>query len=106
MSVRPSVFCIRIGTSPVLQYHFTGVRTVSLTAGLDRVKTMRHIRPSSIPTFPLKLEMLSYPHKIDCTRLTYVCYGSFMGSETLETYEYNLRQFNDSMETVLRQTVI
>ena len=36
MSVRPSFF-IRIGTSPVLQHHFTGVRTVSPTAGLDRV---------------------------------------------------------------------
>ena len=28
---------MRIGTSPVLQHHFTGVRTVSPTAGLDRV---------------------------------------------------------------------
>ena len=38
MSVRPSFFFfIRIGTSPVLQHHFTGVRTVSPTAGLDRV---------------------------------------------------------------------
>ena len=28
---------IQIGTLPVLQHHFTGVGTVSLTAGLDRV---------------------------------------------------------------------
>ena len=50
-----------------------------------------------------KLEMLSYPHKIDCTRLTNVCFGSFKGSETLETYQYIFRQFNDSVETVHRQ---
>ena len=31
------VYFIRIGTYPVLQHHFTSVRTVSLTAGLDRV---------------------------------------------------------------------
>ena len=37
MSVSPSVFYIRIGTYPVLQHNFTGVRTVSPTAGLDRV---------------------------------------------------------------------
>ena len=50
-------------------------------------KTMRHIRLSPIP--PPKhqqKQMLSYQHKIDWRRLTYVCYGSFMGSETLETY--------------------
>ena len=42
---------------------------------------------SGISGIPLKkLEMLSYPHRIDCTRLTIVCYGSFIGSETLETY--------------------
>ena len=40
MSVRPLVFFIRIGTSPVLQHHFTGVRTVSPTAGLDRVENI------------------------------------------------------------------
>ena len=38
MSVRPSFIFVRIGTSPVLQHHFTGVRTFSPTAGLDRVK--------------------------------------------------------------------
>ena len=37
MSVRPSFIFVRIGTFPVLQHHFTGVRTVSPTAGLDRV---------------------------------------------------------------------
>ena len=37
MSVRPSFF-IQVSTSPVLQHHFTGVRTVSPTAGLDRVE--------------------------------------------------------------------
>ena len=39
MSVRSSFLFIQIGTSPVLQHHFTGVRTVSPTAGLDRVVT-------------------------------------------------------------------
>ena len=30
-------FFLRIGTSPVLLHHFTGVRTVAPPAGLDRV---------------------------------------------------------------------
>ena len=41
---------------------------------------------------------LSYPHEIDCRRLTNVWYGSFKGSETLEIYIY-------SSLTVWRQSI-
>ena len=44
MFVRPPFFFIRIGTSSVLQHHFTGVRTVSPTAGLDRVPLVSWVR--------------------------------------------------------------
>ena len=65
---------------------FTGGTNASKPVSSYTTNTMRHIRHFPTPTSPLKSEMLSYPHKIDCTRLTNVCYGSFMGSETLETY--------------------
>ena len=45
------------------------------------------------PTPLLKLEMLSDPHKIYRSRLTNVCYGSFMGSETWKHTSTFLRQF-------------
>ena len=41
MSVRPSFIFVQIGTYPVLQHHFTGVRTVSPTAGLDMVMSLK-----------------------------------------------------------------
>ena len=44
-------------------------------------KTMRHTRHP-----PTQNITLSYPHKIDWRRLTYVWYGSLKGSETLEIY--------------------
>ena len=52
---------------------------------------------SNIPP-PTKNVTLSYPHKIDWRRLTYVSYGSFTGSETLKIYIY-------SSLTVRRQSI-
>ena len=49
-----------------------------------------------IPGIPHKNVTLSYPHKIDWSRLTNVWYGSFKGSETLE--------INSSL-TVWRQSI-
>ena len=66
--------------TPSVKY-FTGGTNAPKPVSSYTTRTMRHIRHS-----PKKLEMLSYPHRIDCTRLTIVCYGSFIGSETLETY--------------------
>ena len=66
---------------------FTEGTNASKPVSSYTTKSMRHIRHFPTPASPSKkLEMLSYSHKIDCTRLTNVCYGSFMGSETLETY--------------------
>ena len=46
-------------------------------------------------------EMLSYPHKINWRTLTNVCYGSFTGSKTPETYIFKTVhwQFGDSPST-------
>ena len=82
---------------------FTGGASASTPVSSYTTKTMRHIRHSHTP---LKLEMLSDPHKIDRSRLTNVCHGSFMGSETRKHTSTFLRQLYDSMETVHQQTVI
>ena len=56
-------FFIRIGTSPVLQHHFTGVRTVSPTAGLDRVTSQspifKHVTVTTRDCDVLLINMLS-----------------------------------------------
>ena len=66
-------------------------------------KTMRNTRHSSTAPPPqIKTnEMLSYPHKINWRTLTNVCYGSFTGSMTLETYFFKTVhwQLGDSPST-------
>ena len=61
---------------------FIGGSNASKPVSSYTTKTMRHIRHSPTPTSLQKLEMLSYPHKIDWSRLSNVCYGSFMESDT------------------------
>ena len=85
---------------------FTAGTSASKPVSSYNIKSMRHIRHPPTPPHSKKLEMLSYAHKIDCSRLTNVCYGSFIGSDTWKHTSTLLHQFNDSMETVHRQTVI
>ena len=74
--------------------------TKSITGGPNASKPVSSFttKTEAYQAFPTKNVTLSYPHKIDWCRPTYVWIGSFTGSETLEIYIY-------SSVTVWRQSI-